>query len=199
MQLDRARVAGAGALLALGIVAACETGPTEPPYSPSSAAVAFAQLAPGISLTGDAGEFEHHVDCPAGGSMTFQGSISLEEEGNVKIRRIAYVRRYEDCGIDRGYRNSSVVTASGELTYTGELHLEFDDGSLPTRLLLQKGRHVGTLTLVHGDDVTTCEYDVEQVFDLAAGQYSVKGSACGVPVQNVMGGPRVYWRTLSNK
>ncbi|HEY8469539.1 MAG TPA: hypothetical protein VIL18_07845 [Longimicrobiales bacterium] len=200
MQLDRARVAGAGMLLALGALAACDTGPTEPPYSPANAAVAFAQLSPGASLAGDAGEFEHHVACPAGGSMTFQGSVSFEEEGTVKIRRVTYVRRYEDCGMHRGYRSSSVVTANGELTYTGETHLELDDGAWRPSVLLQKGRQFGTLTLVHGDEVTTCEYDVEQLFDLVAGQYSVKGSACGVPVErNMRGGARVYWRTLSNK
>ncbi|MFO7261871.1 MAG: hypothetical protein DIU52_012005 [bacterium] len=200
MQRDRARAAAAGALAALGILAACDTEPTEPPYSPSNAAIAFAQFSPGVSLAGDAGEFEHHVSCPMGGSVTFRGSVSLEEEGAVRIRRVTYVRRYEDCGIDRGYRSSSAVTANGELMYDGEMHMEFHDESWPPTVLLQKSRQFGTLTLLHGDEVTECEYDVEQVFDLVAGQYAVTGTACGVPVERTaMGGARVYWRTLSNK
>lgn len=176
MHVDRTRVTTLGALCALVAVTACDTGPTEPPLDTASMAAAFNALQP----AGEPGEGPIQTACPAGGTFTFELSESVEQDDGITIRHTQWVRRYQDCGMQRG---SAVITANGELTWTGETHLKHEDAEWPHGVLLQKGRQVGTITMMHdGAELQSCEYDLEMVYEPAAGRYSRKGTVCGYTV-----------------
>jgi|SRR5690606_16069701 hypothetical protein len=176
MQLDRARVAGAGMLLALGILAACDAEPTEPTFSAADIGTAFARL----PVDGDPDEGPIYAACPAGGGFTFEHSTSVEQDGDRTIRRMQWVRRYEDCAMRR---LSTVIVANGELTWSGEAHLTHEDAKWPNGVLYQKGHQVGTLTMAYdGSDVRTCEYDHVEESQPAVGFFSYKGTVCGISI-----------------
>jgi len=176
MQSDRARAAMAGALLACGVLAACDTGPAEPAFSPADVANGFVLL----PANGEPREGTIYTACPAGGGFTFEYSESVEQDGGLTIRRTQWVRRYEDCGMRR---NSTVIVANGELTWNGEAHLTHEGAQWPHGVLYEKGRQVGTITMVYdGSEVQVCEYDFVQESQPAAGFFSAKGTVCGVPI-----------------
>jgi len=176
MQFDRARVAGAVVLLAFGSLAACDTGPTEPTFGIADIANAFILL----PADGEPGHGAIHTACPAGGGFTFERSESVEQDGDLTIRRTQWVRRYEDCGMQR---NATVIVANGTMTWSGEAHLTHEDAQWPHGVLYQRGHQVGTLTMVHdGSQVQICEHDFVEESQPAAGYFSYKGIVCGVPI-----------------
>lgn len=180
MQNEGSRVACAGALLALTVLVACDGAPTEPPpLQPADAAVEFAQLARMGPADGTSGE----MACPAGGTRSFEMTQSVEQDGDVTIHRTASTTVFDECGMQRG---SSIIMTSGELTWTGESHLEQGGGKWPHGLLLRKSHQVGTLTMTYGDEVRTCEYDIMTVIEPAAGRYTYKGSVCGVAMDRTL-------------
>src|SRR5690606_25803503 len=79
MQFDRARAAGAGVLLAFGVLAACDAGPTEPTFSAADIANAFVLL----PADGEQVEGGIRTACPAGGAFTFEHSESVEQDGDL--------------------------------------------------------------------------------------------------------------------
>ncbi len=176
MQFDRARAAGAGVLLAFGVLAACDAGPTEPTFSAADIANAFVLL----PADGEQVEGGIRTACPAGGAFTFEHSESVEQDGDLTIRRSQWVRRYEDCGMRR---NSTVIVANGEMTWSGEAHLTHEGAQWPYGVLYQKGHQVGTLTMVYdGSDIQVCEHDFVEESQPAAGFFSYKGTVCGAPI-----------------
>jgi len=176
MQRDRVRAAATGALLAFGVLAACDTGPAEPVFNASDIAAAFVRL----PVDGDPGEGSVYAACPAGGGITFEHGTSVEQDGDLTIRRTHWVRRFEDCGMRR---NSTVVVANGEVSWTGEAHLASKDAQWPHGVLYQKGHQVGTLTMAYdGSQVQVCEMDYVEESRPAEGFFSYKGIVCGTPV-----------------
>lgn len=161
-------------LVICGIMA-CDNGPTEPsPPDPATAAAAFTRL-PASANDGD-GPIE--TECPAGGTFTFEFDSSIEQDGDITVRRTEWTRRYQNCGMRRG---SMVITANGELTSSGESHLEHEDAQWPDGVLFEQSHQVGTLTLTYdGKETHTCEYDLTITAEPAAGHYTYKGWVCGV-------------------
>lgn len=195
MRFDRFTLAGSAALLVLA-AGGCDTGPTEP-RDEMSTALMFAEVPSVVSdrmTSGTVGDFAHEFACPEGGSMTLEGSITVEEDGSITIRRTSLVRRYDGCGVRRG-RNT--VVADGELAYEGEIHVDYD-GKLPRHVVYHRVHQVGHLTIADGGRVRTCEYDLETVIDPESGHFHHKGIACGFPVdvQRTFNPWRSYSRSL---
>lgn len=164
----------AGVLLLIGILAACDFGPTEPRAAdPADVAVLFTQLSPGD----DVGDGPVVAECAAGGTITFEMDRSLETEGDLIIRHTRMVRRYEDCGMSRG---TDVITANGEMSMTMESHLEDEDAQWLNGVLYQRSHEVGTLTMTYENGQSHgCEFDFVTILEPAKGRYSVKGTRCG--------------------
>ncbi len=178
MKRDLFRPGMIAAALALGLLTACDAGPSEPPEpSLTDAAMSFIQL--------DATNLMAHEDsvetaCFAGGTRIVEVSLSTERQDDVVVRRNRFVTRFVDCGL---WRNGQVITTNGEMVRTGETHLVNDQAMWPDGVLYQEGRQLGTLTLEdESGDVETCEYDLVEVSRPAEGYFSFKGTACGVAV-----------------
>lgn len=177
MKRERVLTATVGSLLMVGIFAGCDGSPTEPqPIEPADIAALFASLAPD-------GEFDGTpivTECIAGGTFTFSMDTSSTRDGDIMIRRTRWTRHYDDCGMQRG---STVITVSGELTWSGESHLEHEDAQWPHGVLYQESHQLGTLTIAYdGVEAHSCEYDLVTISEPAAGRYHIKGSQCGIAV-----------------
>lgn len=179
MKHEGSRSTGIGVLLTCCALAACDVGPTEPPaLDPTIAAAEFIRFA----VPAEPGEGMVEAKCPAGGIVGSDISFTMEQDGDITIRRMELVRHYEDCGMQRG---TSVIIANGEMTMTGETHLEHDDAQWPYGVLFQKTHQVGTLTMSYdGGETHTCEYDLESIFEPAVGRIVHTGTVCGVHVDS---------------
>ena len=178
MRTERLQLTTLGAILGLATLAACDSGPTEAPaYDPAGVATDFAMLQPD-GLAAD--DVEHEAECPNGGKFIYRFNLSTEEDGDVTIRHVQLDRRYEQCSMSAP---SGQFAIDGHRSWTGEQHLSTVDGNL--RVLLQKGRQVGTMRLTrNGTEIRNCEYDVEEVLEPVAGRFSIKGIVCGIALDH---------------
>lgn len=179
---ERRRVARllVGPALVLGALAACDSDPTEPPAEGVAETVLqFTNLAGSVPIEGDS-----EVACPAGGRIAIDGNHSLEREGGILTHRWDHTRRYDDCAV-RSQRGTA--TANGELQSTGEVRFETPEGAGgDAELLYQKSASEGYMTVEHGGEVRTCEYDLETMFDPDAGVFHMTGVACGRTIDRTL-------------
>lgn len=191
-----ARLLSTAALAGTVTLAACEgsTGPEDDLSAVSAADLATFLVnldasggtAYGMALDPRTGthNFNRSAPCPAGGTHSMTGSSSSTFDATTRVLSTtwSHAQTHDDCAVIHKRRDGQEIRAvlDGSITVTGAASYQLPETAGQGRKILSfSSKRVGSTTTTIGEHTRTCQIDVTETYDPAAGTFTVKGVMCG--------------------
>jgi hypothetical protein len=159
-------------LIAAATLVACSDSPTESRNPPPDAAVA-ALMSFG-ALAGPNGR----VDCPAGGSITREASVTSVRQDDVVTVTWDVTMVHEACAVRL---DDITLVSDGNAHVTGLDRRRFVEGGVGQ--VLESTSHQTGRMRIRGDGYDrTCDMDLTTTFDVATGRRTIRGTVCEAQV-----------------
>lgn len=160
----------ASALVVLSVfLVACSDSPTETPEPPTDAAIGAL-----LSLGASAGPNGRH-DCPAGGTITSESTVSSSVEGDIVTVLWDISMTHDGCAIQF---NDIKLISDGQTHITGRDRRRLT-GNGAGAVLESTSHQTGRMRIRSDGYDRTCDMDLTTTLDVTTGRRSIQGTVCG--------------------